>query len=156
MLLTAFSAWTMCFQFSPFSMFLYREMGSAPSWEGQWLDTELQDKQEAHTKQPASPGSLSADLGLCHPPHIPLNEQFHTWEHFQVGFCCRLNDQQESQRLGLHRHIHRLKMVGNKQLSFTQIFAVWVSFAYLPTHTPCSWIGLPCTSLEKMAITTPA
>ena len=56
--------------FPLFRALLQRD-GRPPSGEGQWLDTELQGKQEAHTQQPASQAACLLTLASAILPTSP-------------------------------------------------------------------------------------
>ena len=56
--------------FPLFRVLLQRD-GRPPSGEGQWLDTELQGKQEAHTQQPASQAACLLTLASAILPTSP-------------------------------------------------------------------------------------
>lgn len=126
MLLVSISSWTICFWFFPFSMFLCREMGNPPSREGQWLDTELQGKQEAHTKQPDSQAAclLTLDfviLPTCLRMSSSIPEMVFAMT-FPCGFLRPLGRPAREPQVGSHRHIDQRWWVINISYSH-KIFA---------------------------------
>lgn len=157
MLLTVISAWTMCFWFFPFSMFLCREMGSPPSREGQWLDTELQGKQEAHTKQPASRAACLLTLAFVILPtslwmSSSTPEMIYAMT-FPGRFLLPLGWPAREPEMGSRRHTDQWWWVINILYSH-KIFAAWVLFVCLPLPpTSCCWTGISCSSMKKIDIT---
>ena len=120
-------------------------------WVGQWLDTELQGKQEARTKHPARQAACLLTLASAILPTspewaVPHLRQSMQW-HFQVGLRCHLDGQQENHGLGSHRHMGQRRW-GIIHLSLTQNPCCQSLLCPL-TPVSCSWTGISCSSMKK-------
>lgn len=138
LLLTAISAWTKYFWFFLFFHVLVQGDGKSTQW-GRTMTGHKNfrvNRKLTQSSQPAGqlvcwpwPWSSSPHPLEWAVPHLRWSMKWH----FQVGFCCHLNDQQESYRRGSQRHTDKKWWIRNILYSH-KVFVACVLFAHFSTH----------------------